>query len=291
MKESALKTFWRDTYQGQSPVPFIISVQVLLFVLIHLFELIQDIGLVNFSLYNYVSNELTLPLSFLQFIEQPWSLLSYSFVYTGLLSLIFDCLWLFWMGNTFLNFLNRRQFLFVYISSILVGGLIYPALGMIPVFQHSTQLSFQGASFALGALVASIATLVPRSEIRLILFGNVSLKNIALVYVVLSVIFIGLVNKAGAITFLFIALWGLLFTRALQQGNDFSLFFQLRKRSKLKVVYKGKVSKSTYTYRHQSDLPNQEEIDEILDKISVEGYESLTSQEKEVLFKASKDEQ
>jgi len=167
---------------------------------------------------------------------------------------------------------------------------MYPALGMITVFQNSTQLSFQGASFALGALVASIATLVPRSEVRLVLFGNVSLKNIALVYVILSVIFIGLVNKAGAITFLFISLWGLLFTRALQQGNDFSLLFQLRKRSKLKVVHKGKVATSTYSYRHQSDLPNQEEIDEILDKISVEGYESLTAQEKEVLFKASKDE-
>ncbi|GHE41043.1 rhomboid family intramembrane serine protease [Sphingobacterium griseoflavum] len=290
MKESVLKAFWRDTYQGPSPVPYIISAQVLLFVAIHLFDLIQDLGLINFSLYNYVVRDFTLPLSFLQFLQQPWSLISYPFVYTGLLSLLFDCLWLFWMGNTFLNFLNRRQFLFIFISAVLLGGLSYPIFGTIPAFQNSAQVSYQGVSFALAALVTSIAALVPRSEIRLFLIGNISLKNLAIAYVALSVIFIGMVNKAGAVSFLFAALWGLVVTRALQQGNDFSSFFQLQKRSKLKVVHHGKAFKSTMKYRHQSDLPNQEEIDEILDKISVEGYESLTSQEKEVLFKASDSE-
>ncbi|TDS10382.1 rhomboid family intramembrane serine protease [Sphingobacterium paludis] len=289
MKESVLKAFWRDTYQSRSPIPFIISVQVLVFVLIHLFELLVDLNVVQFSLEEWISTHLTLPLSPTRFIQQPWTIVTYSFIYKGLFQLLFDCLWLYWIGNTFLNFLTTRQFLFLYSSAVLVGGMLYPLFGLIPAFHTNTPLSFYGASFALGSIVAAIATLVPKSEIRLLLFGNVSFKNLAIVFITLSAILIGMVNKAGAVTFLCTSFWGLFFVRALQQGNDFSLFFQFKKRSKLKVVH-SKGIRSAHTYRHQSDLPNQEEVDEILDKISISGYDSLTSQEKEVLFKASNDE-
>lgn len=290
MKESALKTFWRDTYKSQSPVPFIISVQVFLFVLIHIFELLNEIGLTPVSWYELTVRYMSLPLSFSAFIKQPWSLVTYSFLYTNLFQLIFDCLWLFFIGNMFLNFLNRRQFLFVYISSVLAGGLLYLALGFVPGFYSIAGGSFNSASFALGAVFAAVAMLVPRSEVRLFLFGNVSIKTLAIAYITISVIFIGLVNKPAAISFLLIAFWGMLYTKALQNGNDYSLLLRIKKRSKLKVVHKGKSMSSSYAYKHQSDLPNQDEVDEILDKISIGGYESLTSQEKEVLFKASKGE-
>ncbi len=39
--------------------------------------------------------------------------------------------------------------------------------------------------------------------------------------------------------------------------------------------------------KHRYDLPNQDEIDAILDKISISGYDSLTNHEKETLFRAS----
>ena len=198
MKEGVLKAFWRDTYQSRSPIPFIISVQVLIFVLIHLFELLGDLNVVQFSLEEFISTQFALPLSPTRFIEQPWTIVSYSFVYKGLFQILFDCLWLYWIGNTFMNFLNTRQFLFLYISAVLLGGLLYPLLGLIPAFHTSAQSSFYGASFALGAIVAAIATLVPKSEIRLLLFGNVSLKNLAIIFITLSAIFIGMVNKAGA---------------------------------------------------------------------------------------------
>src|SRR5690606_28733948 len=288
MKESVLKAFWRDTYQSRSPIPFIISVQVLLFVLIHLFGLLKEVGVTSTSLYDLAVDQLSLPLSFDRFLMQPWSLVTYPFLYIGLFELLFDCLWLYWMGTTFLTYLNRRQFMFLFTSSLLIGGVLYVGLGFIPALQNSVQASMHTTSFALGAVVASVATLVPRSEVRLFLFGNVTLKTIAIVYVALEVAFTALVNKAGGLTFLACVCWGILFIQALRKGQDMSLFWKGKQRTKLKVVHKTKVNTSSYTYKHQLDLPNQEEIDEILDKISVGGYESLTSQEKEVLFKASK---
>lgn len=293
MKESVLKAFWRDTYKSQSPIPFIISAQVALFVLIHIFDLLKEVNLLQVSLYDYAIDYLSLPLSFTRFLGQPWSLITYPFVYTSLLQLLFDCLWLYWMGTIFLSFLNRRQFLFLYFSAILFGACLYLGLGFIPGLQNSVQVSLRTSTFALGAVVAATATLVPRYEIRLFLVGNVSLKTIALVYICVELLFHGLMNKAGSIGFLGMAFWGFFFIRSLQRGNDLSeLKWQkpLRK-AKMKVVHQRDTLSSTpSSYRHASDLPNQEEIDEILDKISIGGYESLTSREKEVLFKASKND-
>ncbi|PRD49364.1 rhomboid family intramembrane serine protease [Sphingobacterium haloxyli] len=293
MKERVLKTFWRDTYQSKSPIPFIISGQVVIFVLIHLFDLLKEVNLLKLSLYDYAVDYLSLPLSFSQFLTQPWSIVTYPFLYTGLLQLVFDCLWLYWMGNIFLNFLNRRQFLFLYISATLLGACVYLGLGFIPTLQNSVQLSLHTSTLALGALVASVATLAPRYEVRLLLLGTISLKTIALVYVCIELVLTGLMDKAGGVSFLAMVFWGVLFIRSLQQGKDFSKLKlgRVTKKSKMKVVHQSNnTAVNNSSYRHISDLPNQDEIDEILDKISIGGYESLTSREKEVLFKASKDD-
>lgn len=289
MNESVLKTFWRDTYKSKSPIPFIISVQVVVFVLIHFFELLHEVDLLQVSLYNYAVDYLSLPLSLNQFFQQPWSILTYPLLYTGLFKLLFDCLWLYWIGNIFMGFLNRRQFLFLYFSATILGAFVYLGLGFIPALHDSAQLSFHTATFALGAIVASTATLAPRYELRLLLLGTVSLKTIAIAYICIELVLRGLINKAGGITFLAMAFWGVLFIRSLQQGKDLSIIKKSLKKSKLKVVHQKEMASATSrSYRHKTDLPNQEEIDRILDKISVSGYESLTSQEKEVLFKASK---
>src|SRR5690606_11225992 len=123
--------------------------------------------------------------------------------------------------------------------------------------------------------------------------GHTLLKDHRPYYIGIELIFTGLMNKAGGISFLAAAGWGIFFIQSLNKGNDFSAFTlkNLTRKSKMKVVHQNKSAPTTYrNYRHVSDLPNQEEVDEILDKISVGGYESLTSREKEVLFKASKDD-
>ena len=49
----------------------------------------------------------------------------------------------------------------------------------------------------------------------------------------------------------------------------------------MKVSYKGKPSEVKF------EAPDQKEIDAILDKINHTGYESLSKEEKQKLFKAS----
>lgn len=288
MKENVLKTFWRDTYQSKSPIPFIISAQVIVFVLIHLFDLLYEVKIIRIPLYDDIIRLLALPMNGAEFLKQPWSLLTYPLVHTGLFQIVFDCLWMYWMGTIFLNFLNNRQLLFLIGSAIVLGGILYLGFGQIGFLQKNTQESLSTPTVALAALVAAVITLMPNMEVRLIIFGTLKLKTIGLIFLGLECIFLGLVNKPAAITLILMAVWGYYYMARLKQGRDFSLWVKPKIKPKLKVVHSN--PHQSHIRHTKTDLPNQQEIDDILDKISVGGYENLTSHEKETLFKASKQE-
>ncbi|MCT1530719.1 rhomboid family intramembrane serine protease [Sphingobacterium daejeonense] len=288
-KESGLKMFFRTTYQTGSPIPYILSIQIILFVLLHIADLLVDLGVISFPLYDWMLTNLTLPNTFSEFILRPWTLVTYPFVYDGLFRIVFDCLWLYWMGTTFLNFLNKRQLLTVFFVSFFLSGLSFLALSQVEFLAKGPYSSLFSNSMGLASLVASIMVLVPNLEIRLFLFGTVRFRTIAIVFFSLEILFYLFANRAAAATFPIAILWGAIFMYQLQAGNDLSKWFVFQRKKKLRVVHP---VKKVPTYRsYKGDLPNQEVIDEILDKISQNGYESLSSREKEILFRISREEQ
>ncbi|MGZ3874558.1 MAG: rhomboid family intramembrane serine protease, partial [Mucilaginibacter sp.] len=142
-----------------------------------------------------------------------------------------------------------------------------------------------GASAGVMAIIIATATLLPDYTISLIFIGPVKLKWIALFFIVID--FFGIVgpNAGGELAHLGGALMGFVYIRQLQRGNDWiaGITRIFKPKSKLKVVSKNSSGRS-------SERPRQEEIDLILDKISQSGYDSLTRQEKEILFRASNNE-
>lgn len=289
MNENVLKSFIRDTYKNTSSIPYIITGQVLMFILIHIFELLSFDEIISLDLFKWTFDHFSLPMSFKTFIQQPWSLFTHPFMYQGIFNLLFDCLWLYWIGNIFLNFLNNRQFLTVFFGGIILGGFIFLGISSIPYFSNQIG-SWSTTTLGLAALISSVTLLVPNLELRLFIFGNVKLKTIAIIYLALEFGFLMVSIPVAAIAYLFMVFFGAYFMWNLQKGNDWSRFFKKSKRSQhLKVVQGQRYASSLNKGRnHQSDLPSQELVDQILDKISVSGYESLNSQEKETLFKASK---
>ena len=70
--------------------------------------------------------------------------------------------------------------------------------------------------------------------------------------------------------------------------DAFFSLFSFTKKAKLKTVYKDKSKVGGYERGEFNQFNNQKKIDIILDKISKSGYESLTKDEKEFLFRAGK---
>ncbi|MCL7988713.1 rhomboid family intramembrane serine protease [Sphingobacterium sp. lm-10] len=286
--EGTLKEFLRTTYRSGSPVPYIISAKVLVFVLIYIFDLLHDTETIAAPLFDQALASLSLPKTFPLFLQQPWSLLTYSLLNQTLFELLFDCLWLYWTGRIFLNLLQTRQLLTVYLGAIFLGGFVYLAFGQLTLFAEQGAPYLYSGAVANAAVIGSLLILVPESEIRLFLFGNVRLRTIGLIYLALQLGYYMMVDQSAAGSYTAGIVWGVAFMLTLKQGNDWSHFFRKQKKRTLKVVHHKPKGPTYKSYR--ADLPNQEVIDEILDKISLNGYDSLSTLEKEILFKASKQE-
>jgi len=234
----------------------------------------------------------TLPAQFNEFISKPWTLISYAFIHERLFHILSNLLVLYYIGNLFLNFHTPKQFLNFYFLGIIVGGLTF--LGYY-YFTNKTGSSLGGASAAVSTVFIAIATKIPRYALRLRFIGSVELWVLAAIWVSLSILQLANPNNGGAIAHLAGALFGFIYSNQLAKGNDigkwfenlisyFSNLFKAKKDVNLKTVHRSK-NKTTNT---NVTLSKQRKIDAILDKISKSGYDSLTKEEKDFLFRAGK---
>lgn len=155
----------------------------------------------------------------------------------------------------------------------------------------STQNSLLvGASAGVMAIVIGISSHIPHYSMSFRFIGNIKLLYIAIALVVLDVVQIPTGNAGGHLAHLGGSLLGFLMTTYLDQGKGLisSMSGSLIKKEKkpLKTVYKS-AKKTTYT-KKETKSEEQARIDSILDKISKSGYDTLTKEEKDYLFKAGK---
>ncbi|MBQ8673787.1 MAG: rhomboid family intramembrane serine protease [Bacteroides sp.] len=240
-----------------------------------------------------------LPASLPRFIMQPWSLLTYMFMHSGVLHLLFNMLWLYWFGTLFLYYFSAKHLRGVYILGGICGGLLFMlAYNLFPYFQVLVPHSFMlGASASVLAIVAATAYREPNHPVQLFLFGTVRLKYLALVVIGMDLLFITSDNGGGHIAHLGGALAGLWFAMSLSKGHDVTkwingtidavtgLFAPRPRKPKMKVNYGGRGQDYDYNARRKAQ---NDEVDRILDKLKKSGYESLTTAEKQALFDASK---
>jgi membrane associated rhomboid family serine protease len=281
------------SYQHGSYLTKLIYINVAIWVVIRLAAVILLLGgNENLSYTEWFS----LPASINQFLQKPWTIISYMFLHYELLHLLFNMLWLYSFGRIFLEYHQPRKLLSVYIFGGLSGGVFFmAAYNFFPYFRNAIDFSqLLGASASVIAIVIATAVFVPDHVIHIILIGPVRIKWIALISVLLYVVNLTGDNAGGNFAHLGGAFWGLTYMTLLKSGLDISarsdrLFDRLFKWSKpankLKVEYK------SGNYReygfNKSKKEQQEEINRILDKISNSGYDTLSAEEKELLFRMS----
>jgi len=239
---------------------------------------------------------LALPASFELFISRPWTILTYMFLHFEFLHILFNVLWLYWFGKIFLEYHSQQKLLSVYLIGGFSGGVAYMlAYNLIPVFQKSVlDVQLLGASASVIAIVIAIAVYVPNHLIHLVFIGPVKIRWIAFVSVLLYVINLSGDNAGGNFAHLGGALWGWIYMSQLMAGREITgrfdrmtdaFFSWFRPRRKLKIKYNA--PNPEYNY-NRSKVSQQDEINRVLDKIGKSGYDSLTFDERETLFKMGK---
>lgn len=236
---------------------------------------------------NFIFDWFALPAQYNALLLKPWTLLTYAFLHASLWHILANLIVLFYFGNLFLDYFTQRQFLTYYILGALFGGLIFIlSFNFFPALKNSNSV-LVGASAAVTAIFVGIATYIPNYEINIRFIGFVKLWVLAAIWVGLDVIQIPVDNAGGHLAHLGGALIGLILTYKPQNNFKFISYltglFSAKKKKPLKTVYKS--AKKTESSNTEV---NQKHIDAILDKISKSGYETLSKEEKDYLFKSGK---
>jgi len=272
----------------------------LIYINIAVFIIITIIAIIGFLLNNPIISSTTLdlfsvPSYFKALLLRPWTLISYMFIHKDIWHILFNMLWLYWFGKIFLEYLDQRKIVAVYLLGGISGAVIYIlSFNIFPAFAGVVTKSVAiGASASVMAIVVAIAAYVPDYTIHLFLIGRIKIKYMALAIFVLTSIMDFSVNSGGKLAHIGGALFGYLYTINLRQGRDLGrglnkiidfIVTIFKPRPKLKVTYKK--AASDYEY-NKIKSEHQSKINGILDKISKGGYDSLTKEEKETLFKES----
>jgi membrane associated rhomboid family serine protease len=277
----------------------LIIVNVIVFLVLAVF-MVFSMALKFLNIFSVIHEQLAIPALITEFIQKPWTIITYSFVHdlSGIWHIFFNMLVLYWFGKLFVEYLGSDKLVALYILGAIAGGIAYQIVyNKIPFYlQRLSPLSAMvGASAAVYAIVVATATLLPEYTFFLLFLGPVKIKYIAGITIIIS--FLGTVqeNAGGNIAHLGGALMGFVYLKQLQAGSNWGNWITLtiqwfkslfKSKPAVKVTYRkndGYVSKPS-----KSSKVSQEELDAILDKISDGGYESLSKEEKEKLFNASK---
>ena len=234
--------------------------------------------------------------SFKDLIFKPWTILTYGFLHSGFFHLFWNMYLLYFTSGLLLNLFKSDIFLKLYFLGIIIGGLTFIlSYNFFPVFQNANPFMV-GASAGVMSIFIFISTYTPNLEVRLILF-NIKLRYLGIAFVLLDVIQIPYGNSGGHIAHLGGAFYGFIYAQRLQKGIDIGLPFEkltnrisklFYNKPKLNTVYKSEVKMKTKKHEISIEKNNQKRIDEILDKISQSGYESLSNDEKDFLFNVGK---
>jgi len=277
------------------------SLTRLIYVNIGLFLIISIIGIIGYLMVDpEVSNQtirfLSVPSSLNTLLFRPWTLITYMFTHKELLHILVNMLWLYWFGMIFLEYFDQKKLVAVYILGGLAGAVTYVAsYNIFPAFSTVVEDSIPllGASASVMAIVIAIAAYVPDYTVNLFLLGRVKIKYIAIVIFILTSVLDFSVNSGGKLAHIGGALFGYIFTVSYRQGHDISRWFSkfidsivtlFKPSRKMKVTYRKSADEFEY---NKIKAEHQEQINKILDKISKGGYDSLTREEKETLFRES----
>jgi len=239
----------------------------------------------RFGIFDYPTC-LALSSDYKEVIWFPWTLLTYSFLHSSPFHLLFNLIFLYFISTLFYTFFNTRQFLTVYFFGSIFAGFIYLIYGYL--FNHVNLIV--GASGSVMAIFIAVAAYSPNMPIRLPFIGLVKIWHIAVFYIFVDLLYLLSDNTGGHIAHLSGSVIGFTFAILMKRGIDISeiFIFKKKKNTTFKKVYKNKPEKKYQSVRVSDVNFTQRQIDEILEKISKSGYDSLTKEEKEFLFKENK---
>lgn len=259
------------------------------------------------TLYSDIIHRLILPARIRDLIYSPWTIVTYPFFWESLgsdfLRMIFGIAFIWLFGQIYQQLLGAAS-----LRRLLI--LAVPAIGILTVLINAPfslvgkdVMYIDGVTYLMVFLAVACATLTPDYPIQLFLLGQVKIKWMVLILVILNLAYT-LVTPLGVATLVAAGL-GFLHIYYMREGTDVTdliwSYYQDSNNpsakkattvSRMRVNYGGKYGTQKQEKNRESGSAkdgkiSQDIVDKLLDKINEHGYDSLSREEKELLFKAS----
>ncbi len=221
-------------------------------------------------------------------LTQPWRIVTYMFLHGSFLHILFNMLWLWWMGRPVEDQLGPRNFLVLYFGAGIGGALINTLFA--GVFGGNLTI---GASGGVLGMMVCYAMLFPRTPIMLIFFPPIEARFVVAGLIAIDFLLIGASDNVARVVHLGGAFTGFALLKLYYRGYDYDAWLKnlgsLFSR-KTKPKSKPKQNKNMRIVEDAEIIEevDQSELDIILEKISKKGYEGLSAEEKRKLFELSK---
>ncbi len=279
-----LKRFIKKTFQQpNNGLMKIIIINGMVFMALLLIKAILVVSGRRFY-YNKLYQYLVLPSLWEDFLHKPWTLLTYGFTHEIFFPMLFNMLLLYAFGKVLTNFLGSKRLITLYTLGTLVGGSCFVLLYHIAPNFKGLYTTLAGATSGVYAVTVGTATFAPNFSFRLLFFGQIKIKYIVFVLLLLAMMEFSSNAPEKAIAQWGGVLLGYIYIQTNKKGIDyakpFTYFLSFVKCHSKKLKIKKGIQ------RTNRNIGYQKKIDIILDKIAKSGYESLTTVEKEKLFKA-----
>lgn len=284
-KISLLDRF-KNFYKRNGIVGRLIIINVSVYVLMSIIE--ASLLLFNIKL---PYSLLAVPSDFTMLINRPWTIFTYMFMHDGLFHIFFNMLWLYIMGRLFIQYISKDFLVYLYVLGGLFGAAAFiGAYNVFPYFSDEIGVAV-GASAAVTAIIVAICFYMPNFQLNFMFIGRVKLLYIAAAFILLDLTRITSDNAGGYISHLGGALFGYIFISQYKRGNNILKIFTFlvdklgrlfKRKPKIRVEYTRQKKEWNYNANKKQ---KSADVDDILDKIKKKGYDSLTKEEKQQLFK------
>jgi len=274
----------------------LMAINIGVFIIFGLIWMLDHLFATNLDIEEIIKrNYVGFPSSPIAFLHRPWSVFTYQFVHEGFFHIFFNMMMLWVAGRIFREFLGDKKLLNVYLLGGAAGAFIFMiAMNVFPLFNAYNPYII-GASASAIAILAAAATLVPNYTLFLVLIGPVRLVYIMLFFFVVDMLSLAGGNAGGHFAHLGGAVFGFVYIKALQSGTDLGAWLTnflewiqnlFKPKANIRVNYR---KPDNVKMSPSKSGVSQDQVDAILDKIAKSGYDSLNQREKDILFKASKD--
>lgn len=213
---------------------------------------------------------LEVPSDLATLLRRPWTLVTYMLVHVSPLHLLFNALWLYWFGHMLTDVASDRQLLWLFGGAGVTGGVMYAVSSALGGYSGGY---LAGDSAAVLGVMAATAMLMPSRRIGLFLIGEVKLKWLATACILLTLLGSGGAGTSAQAAHLGGVLAGIAWA-CVRKGYVRFRFPAAPRRDRHRVN-----ARATIRAINRS-VSDTERLDQLLDKIRVSGYESLSAKEK-----------